>query len=430
MGVFAFLVSCAVTYAKFGLPVGLPMADQIWASVNAHRRYFLAANGGKAFSFSFLPSTVWAYLQPFGIRFTGLFPFITPPTAPAAQLDGAVLDQFYPTASFTATSPLLVLVGLWGLVTAFRPRGPGRVALTRIMVVAAVAGTSGVLLWGYISQRYLGDLMPLVIIACGIGIVDVWRRMEGRNRRSRRWSLAVIVVLALYGIAANLAVALWPVSQWDSTQSKGFVIVQRALSIESLGAHTRTGDRLPYWAPAGQLFAVNHCSGLYLSTGNTLVNVPGQQISHYTWLPVERDPAFTRTIGFTFNRTGRDFTTPVTLMTYGAASLVLAPAGSGWAHIVIENSGTSIAWPLKTGWRFPISAASPPAGPDRGHHRSQPRPARCDLVRVADAQPLHRRRRPRYHPSDAGHILRCPPARGDRRCRPDDGTGQSHAAVP
>ncbi len=62
----SLVVSCAVTYAKFGIPVGLPMADQIWASVNAHRRIFLATNGGKALSFGFFPSTLWAYLQPFG----------------------------------------------------------------------------------------------------------------------------------------------------------------------------------------------------------------------------------------------------------------------------------------------------------------------------------------------------------------------------
>ena len=79
VGMVPFLASCVVTYAKFGIPVGLPMADQVWATVNAHRRYFLAANGGKAFSFAFLPSTLSAYFQPFGIRFSGLFPFISPP---------------------------------------------------------------------------------------------------------------------------------------------------------------------------------------------------------------------------------------------------------------------------------------------------------------------------------------------------------------
>ncbi|MHB8429442.1 MAG: hypothetical protein ACYDDZ_02790 [Acidimicrobiales bacterium] len=353
VGAFAFLVSCAVTYAKFGIPVGLPMADQIWTTVNAHRRYFLAANGGKAFSFGFIPSTLWAYLQPFGIHLSGLFPYITPPTAPAAQLDGAVLDQFYPTASFTATSPLLFLAGIWGLVTAFRPSPIGKIAATRVLLVAAAAGTSGVLLWGYISQRYLGDLMPLVILASGIGMVDIWRRLDGRSRRGRRRVLGAIGVLAAYCVAANIAIALWPVSQWTSTQAANFVSARRLLSIESAGAHTRTGATLPYWAPAGQLFAVGHCSGLYLSTGNTMVNVPGQQIQHYTWLTVEHSPRFTRTIGFTFNRPGRDLTGPVTLMTYGRATLVLTTAGPGLAHLVIEHSGTGIPWPSATGWSFP-----------------------------------------------------------------------------
>ena len=69
-----FIIGCVVTYAKFGIPVGLPMADQVWATVNAHRRYFLAANGGKAFSFGFLPSTLTAYFQPVGIRLGGHLP--------------------------------------------------------------------------------------------------------------------------------------------------------------------------------------------------------------------------------------------------------------------------------------------------------------------------------------------------------------------
>src|ERR1700722_10360777 len=122
VGIVPVLVSSAVTYAKFGIPIGLPMADQVWATVNAHRRYFLAANGGKAFSFGFLPSTLWAYLQPFGIRFTSLFPFVSTPAAPAAAI-GAVLDETYPTASGPATMPLIFLLALWGTITAFRPGG-------------------------------------------------------------------------------------------------------------------------------------------------------------------------------------------------------------------------------------------------------------------------------------------------------------------
>ena len=208
----AFGASCVVTYAKFGTPVGLPMADQVWATVNAHRRYFLAANGGKAFSFGFLPSTLVAYLQPFGIRFSSLFPFVSTPTAPAGAI-GAVLDPTYPTASVPATMPLLFLLACWGTITAFRPRALVPFRMTRIVLVAGVAATSGVLLWGYISERYFADFMPFLIVAGGVGLIDVWRRFVGRSRKARGSVLGVLSVVAVYCVVANTPLRCHPLSR-------------------------------------------------------------------------------------------------------------------------------------------------------------------------------------------------------------------------
>jgi hypothetical protein len=354
-GLGPFLISCLVTYAKFGIPVGLPMADQVWASVNAHRRYFLAANGGKAFSFGFLPSTLWAYFQPFGLRVGGLFPFITPPGAPAGWLAGAVLDQTYPTASFTATSPLLFLFGCWGAVTAFRPRGIGQIRLTRIILLGAAAGAGGVLLWGYISQRYLGDLMPFFIIASGIGLIDIWRRLEKRPRRVRGAVLGAITLIATYCVAANVAVAAFPVDQFTKTQLDGFVSAENSFSLSSLANHVKRGSTLPSWAPNGQIFAMNNCSGLYYSTGNDEKDVPGQLIEHYTWMPIEQSPSFTHTIGFTFNKPVSDLTHPLVLLTYGNSTLVMEPVGNGDVRMQLRNSGTTISWPSATGWEFDIT---------------------------------------------------------------------------
>jgi hypothetical protein len=357
VGGVPFIIGCAFTYAKFGIPVGLPMAEQVWATVNAHRRYFLKANGGKAFSFGFLPSTLWAYLQPFGIRFGGLFPFITPPAAPAGWLAGAVLDQSYPTASFTATTPLLFLLGCWGTVTTFRRNTPGQIKLARIILIGAAASAGGVLLWGYISQRYLADLMPFFIIAGGIGIIDIWRRLAARPPRDKKIALGVLVVIATYCVAANVAIAAYPVAQWTMTQDARFVSVEKALSFDSLANSVLRGPTLPYWASAGSLFAVNGCTGLYLSTGNHENDVPGQQIEHYTWMPVEQSPSFTHTVGFTFNRPLSDLTHPVALMKYGKSTLVLRPAGRGDARMQIENSGTNISWPAAAGWVFPVPSS-------------------------------------------------------------------------
>ncbi len=355
VGVVPFLASCAVTYAKFGIPVGLPMADQVWTSVNAHRRYFLAANGGKAFSFGFLPSTLDAYFQPFGIHFSGLFPFVSPPTSPAKALGGAVLDQTYPTASLPATMPLLFVLGIWGTIAAFRPKGPGQVRLTRIILAAAAAGSSGVLLWGYISERYMADLMPFFIVAAGIGLIDCWHRLAGKGHRVRIAATAVAGALATYCVVVNLAIAAFPVSQWTPAQAVDYVSAQNALSTRALTSTAEHGSTVPYWAPAGKLFIAGDCAAMYLSTGNSLKNVPGQQIQHFTWIPVEQGPGIIHTIGFTFNQPESALTHPITLLTYGAASLVLRPASpAGYVQFVVEHSGTSIPWPSPVGWHFPI----------------------------------------------------------------------------
>jgi hypothetical protein len=354
-----FVGSCAVTYAKFGTPIGLPMADQVWAQVNAHRRYFLAANGGKAFSFGFLPSTIVAYLQPFGIRFTTLFPYITTPTAPAAAIH-AVLDQTYPTASAPPTMPLLVLLAIWGTITAFRPKALVPFRLTRIVLLTGAAGTAGVLLLGYISERYLADFMPFLIVASGIGLIEIWRRFEGRSSKARGVVLGVVTVITAYCVFANTAIAVAPSEQFTQSQVQAFVSAEQSLSATSLADSVQHGDSLPNWAPYGQLFMVGNCSGLYFSSGITEANVPGLQADHYTWIPVEQNPAFQRNITFTFNHPGKDFTKSVTLMTYGAARLVLEPAGTGYFRVTILHSGTPIKWPYTDTIRKPISVLHEP----------------------------------------------------------------------
>ena len=72
----------------------------------------------------------------------------------------------------------------------------------------------------------------------------------------------------VYGIAANLAIAALPVAHWTIDPGRPTSSRPKRPELDSLGAAVRHGDTLPYWAPAGQLFAVNNCSGLYLSTGN------------------------------------------------------------------------------------------------------------------------------------------------------------------
>ncbi len=123
-GLVPLVVAGVISWAKYRAPIGgYPLQDQVWTHVNAHRRYFLAVNGGIPFSPHFLPSTLVAYFQPAGLHLTATFPFITLPAHYPLAVGKVVLEQTQPTASIVASMPLLFLLSCWGAVAAFRPRG-------------------------------------------------------------------------------------------------------------------------------------------------------------------------------------------------------------------------------------------------------------------------------------------------------------------
>ena len=315
-GLIPLAAGVAVNMAKFGTPFGLPLADQVYTAVNAHRRYFLAANGGKAFSLHFLPSTLVAYFQPGGLRLTPVYPFITLPAGPARVVGRVVMDRTNRTASVTASMPLLFLLGCWGLVTAFRRRPIGRVALTRMILLSATAATVGVLVWGYLDDRYLGDLLPILVVASAVGMCDVWRRLDARRSQGRRFHaqrlvVGTVVLLTVFGIWANVGIASTPTASWSLSEVANYVSLQKSISAltgHPLNDNVVRGTVLPYWAPADQLFIVGDCSGLYISNGESYQAVPKQELQHYTWLPVERGPDVVHIFEMTFRgpHLGRD----------------------------------------------------------------------------------------------------------------------------
>jgi hypothetical protein len=271
-GLIPLAVGCAINWVKFGTPFGLPMAAQVWTKFDAHRREVLAANDGSVFSPSFLPSTTRAYLHPLGLRLTLVFPFITLPSAPAAEVGGATLDVTYRTASLPTSMPLLFLLGIWGVVTAFRRRTVGRARLTCIPLFAATVATAGVLVAGYIANRYLAEFLPLLVLAAAVGVVDLFRRAAQRSQRVRRGALAAVAALGVFGLLANLAVASTPTDAvaWGGERARGYVELQKSISDitgHPLDRRVVHGERLPAWAPADQLFVVRNCAGLYISAG-------------------------------------------------------------------------------------------------------------------------------------------------------------------
>ena len=330
-GLVPLAAGCAVNLVKFGVPIGLPVTDQVYSSVNAYRRRFLAANGNSEIGLQFAPSNALAYMRPDGLRLTSVFPFITLPAGPAKALFGILFDRRYRTASMPNSMPLLFLLSCWGVVTAFRRRPLGKIGLTRVLLLASALAGAALLGWGYIADRYLADFMPFLILGSAVGLFDIWRRLENR-RRVRRASIAAVSVLGIFSIAANVGIAIAPNEEWSTTQVLNYVQTQKSISDitgHPLNGHVVRGTALPNWAPADQLFVIGRCNGLYISTGEDYRTVPMQQFQHANWLAVERGPAFQHTLRLTFAKPVTGSARLVPLVSVGSSTLYVltAPAG-------------------------------------------------------------------------------------------------------
>jgi hypothetical protein len=339
-GLIPLAVSCAVNYSKFGVLFGVSNQAQVWTHVNAYRRKFLAANHGAEEGTIFVPTNVVTYFRPDGLSLSRVFPFVTLPTSPPTALHGVLFDRLYRTASLTASSPLLFLLGIWGLVTAFRPKSIGKVARTRLLLLASGGAGAALLLWGYIAPRYLGDFVPFLVLAGAVATADVFRRLEGRSRSLRVGSVAVIGLVALFGIAANIGIAVVPNEEWNSTQVLNYVQAQKTVSDltgHPLEANVIRGSSLPPWAPAGKLFVIGNCSGLYMSNGEKYVTVPSEQYQRATWMTVELGPAFQHTFRVTARAPQSGNTQSVPLMTAGKYTVSVSASPTGDPKFVRLN---------------------------------------------------------------------------------------------
>ncbi len=274
-----------------------------------------------------------------------------------------LLDRQYPTASVPASMPLLFVLSLWGVVTAFRRRSPGRAGLARIPLLAAALGAGALLAWGYIAPRYLADFVPFLVLGSALGLVDLWRHVQGRSRRTRLVTLVSLVVLGAYCLAANVGIAISPNGEWTSVQALQYVHAQKSVSDVTggqLAGNVVRGSVLPYWAPAQELFVANQCAGFYISTGETDKTVPLQQREHQTWIPVEQS-GYRNVLRVTFNKPMSGSGTSIPLVTIGPDTVVLkslGDAGTGRIRVGFDlddpqapSSGASLVLSLGRSYR-------------------------------------------------------------------------------
>ena len=83
-GLVPLAVGITFNMLKFGHPYLFPLQDQVWTTLNQHRRFALEANGGTITGPQFFTSSFVTYFDPTGIRFVDYFPWITLPPENAA----------------------------------------------------------------------------------------------------------------------------------------------------------------------------------------------------------------------------------------------------------------------------------------------------------------------------------------------------------
>ncbi|MET0421638.1 MAG: hypothetical protein ABW073_08015, partial [Acidimicrobiia bacterium] len=290
------MLYCGLNVAKFGTPVSVPWRDQVFTSVSSERRAFLDANHDTFFGPQFVPTSLVEYLRPDAFELQDEFPFIGYRTDSIGRefgLDGVRFEKFDATGSIPVTYPLLLTlsaVGVVALVATRRRRPSTRAMWTPLAGAAAAAST--IFVFGYLAQRYLGDVWPLLVLGACVGFAFTTRALRDVSTRARTVIVALLVVIGLGAAWINFSQALWSqrlyASPNDDVATESFYDFRTALGRLPAGASTRVeqGDHVPARGAAGAVFVVGDCDGVYVSDG-ALVD----ELSPTNWKPVARTPA-------------------------------------------------------------------------------------------------------------------------------------------
>jgi hypothetical protein len=345
-GLVPLAASSAEDYAKFGILFGLAASDQIVYQTLIHK--------GSYFGLRYFPSDLRAYFGPTGLRLRTVFPFITLPSLPAQPVGNVTLYGNDWVASVPTAMPLLFLLSLWGTVTAIRPGGGTSSWRIRILLATAAVAGGTVMIYGWITNRFVGDLIPVLVVGAAIGMVDLWRRLPAaRHRRGRRWALVLVSVLGVFGVAANIGIAVTFQGNWSNQQLRNSIAFENDVS--NITGHPIRGDvtqgtALPLSAAAGQLFIAGDCAGLYratgLSDGSTITsksNLVSQSINlSLGWVPVERGSLLRHRVDLSVRgplSTSQPAVVLATIGSHNASTLSVRPSGPGIIQFTMSGPG-------------------------------------------------------------------------------------------
>lgn len=271
----------AINFTKFETLFAPPASAHVESLKYAPRQEMLAANGGSLFGAQFVPSTLKQYLRPDGIDVRRDFPWVDFPRLGPSVVGDAQFDELDWTSSLPPTAPALlvltVVAGVWAFRNRRERRGPPWIAA---LCVGALAGAVGVISLGYIANRYLNDLFPLLVIPGIVGFHVLVGRAVGWGRVRRGLVVSGVGLLVVFGTVVNLVLALsyqrerGPVipeewrAQWvgwrqDLPGAYGPYLVDEVWRV--MPDHDDVFD--------GRLAIVGDCAGMYLARNGEWIGI-------------------------------------------------------------------------------------------------------------------------------------------------------------
>jgi hypothetical protein len=218
----AALAACAtapmVLYAwlnttKFGTFFGVPYDHQLLNLVQKNRYEVLAANHNSLFRSDAIPTALYQYFRPDAVGFRADFPWVQFPMWKPTVFGDLVYDHLDRTSSIPASMPLLLGLGLLGLgaIVVARCRSErSTLAALRVPVLAAAVAPIPTLAFVFLTQRYIGDFVPLFALLAFSGFFAfiTWAaRRQGWTRVLVAVAAAFLVAIATFGVLANFGMA-------------------------------------------------------------------------------------------------------------------------------------------------------------------------------------------------------------------------------
>ncbi len=197
MAAVTLLTYFGVNYAKFQTFEGVPLRYYAWYNAVPMR---MKITGGKQLHLENIPTSIATYFGIRGLSFDRTFPWVAP--AHEATIVGSpAIDVVEDFSTFPISMPALSLLAVLGCAlllrgqteTIRRARLP---ALTLLLGGAVILATVG------ITERYLHDFYPALILAAAIGV----SRIESGKHAVAKWG--VIVPLAVISVALNCSFSL------------------------------------------------------------------------------------------------------------------------------------------------------------------------------------------------------------------------------